>query len=270
MRHAAALASAAGAICKRDVLIFFSYRTRFFTTFFTTAVSVTLFYYVSRLVSSTKIGGADEYYAFVVVGIVIFTILTSTLLTPVATLRAELQVGTFERMVLSAFGPIRSIFSLLLFPLLLALVIALLTLVYAGVAFGLDVRWETAALALPVGLLGAVAFAPFGLALTAAVVLFKQTNAGATFVMTGVTLLAGIYFPVSLLPDWIEWASEVQPFTPAVDLLRNVLVGTPLTESLGLSLAKLFGFTAVLLPVSLLILKAALARSRSKGTIIEY
>ena len=270
MRQIGALASAAGAICKRDFLIFATYRTRFFTTFFTTAVSLTLFYYVSRLVSSPRIGSPDDYYAFVVVGIVIFTMLTSTLTTPVATLRAELQAGTFERMVLSAFGPVRSIASLLLFPVMLAFVMALLSIAYAGTFFGLDLRWSTAAAALPVGLLGAVAFAPFGLLMTAAVVLFKQTNAGATFFMTAVTLLAGVYFPVALLPDWIEWGSEVQPFTPAVDLLRNVLVGTPLSESVAVSLAKMIGFTAVLTPLALLALRGALARSRSKGTIIEY
>ena len=270
MRHAAALASAAGAICKRDFLIFASYRTRFFTTFFTTAVSLTLFYYVSRLVSSPRIGSPDDYYAFVVVGIVIFGVLTSTLSSPVATLRAELQAGTFERMVLSAYGPVRSIASLLIFPLLLAFVTALLSVAYAGIVFGLDIRWSTAAAAVPVGLLGAVAFAPFGLLMTAAVVLFKQTNAGAAFFITGVTLLAGVYFPVALLPDWIEWASEVQPFTPAVDLLRNVLVGTPLRDSAGIALLKLVGFTAALLPLSLLALRGAVARSRRKGTIIEY
>jgi ABC-2 type transport system permease protein len=266
----AALASAAGAICKRDFLIFATYRTRFFTTFFTTAVSLTLFFYVSRLVSSPRIGSPDDYYAFVVVGIVIFTMLTSTLSTPVGTLRAELQAGTFERMVLSAFGPIRSIVSLLLFPVLMAFVTALLSIAYAGAVFGLDLRWSTAAAAIPVGLLGAVAFAPFGLLMTAAVVLFKQTNAGATLFMTAVTLLAGVYFPVALLPDWIEWASEVQPFTPAVDLLRNVLVGTPLEDSAAVNIAKMLGFTAVLLPLSLLALRGALTRSRRKGTIIEY
>jgi ABC-2 type transport system permease protein len=233
-------------------------------------VSLTLFYYVSRLVSSPRIGSPDDYYAFVVVGIVIFTMLTSTLTTPVGTLRAELQAGTFERMVLSAFGPVRSIASLLVFPVLLAFATALLSVVYAGALFGLELRWSTAAAAVPVSLLGAIAFAPFGLLMTAAVVLFKQTNAGATFFMTAVTLLAGVYFPVTLLPGWIEWAANVQPFTPAVDLLRNVLVGTPLRESVAFSLVKLIGFTAVLMPLSLVALRAALARSRSKGTIIEY
>jgi ABC-2 type transport system permease protein len=106
--------------------------------------------------------------------------------------------------------------------------------------------------------------------MAAAVVLLKQTNAGATFVMAGMTLLAGLYFPVTLLPAWIRWASDVQPFTPAVDLLRNVLVGTPLSDPFGVELAKLAGFAAVLLPLSLLVLRAAVRRSRRQGTIIEY
>ena len=265
-----ALASAAGAICKRDLLVFASYRTRFVTTFFTTAVSLTLFYYVSRLVSSPRIGTHDDYFAFVVVGLVIFGVLTSTLSTPVATLRAELQAGTFERLMLSAFGPVRSIASLLIFPLLLSLALALMSLVYAGVVFGLDLRWSTVALAVPVGVLAAAAFAPFGLLMTSAVVLFKQTNAGATFVITGVTLLAGVYFPIDLLPGWIRWASDVQPFTPAVELLRNVLVATPLRHDALGDVAKLVGFAAVLLPLSGVALRASLERSRRVGTIIEY
>lgn len=270
MRSAAALASAAGAICKRDFLIFASYRTRFLTTFFTALVSLTLFYYVSRLVSSARFGSPDEYFGFVVVGLVVFGVLTSTLSSPVATLRSELQAGTFERLVLSPFGAVRSIASLLIFPLALALVVSVLSLVYASIAFGLDLRWSTAAAALPIVLLAAAAFAPFGLLMTSAVVVFKQTNAGATFFIAGVTLLAGVYFPVELLPGWIEWASEVQPFTPAVDLLRNVLVGTPLRDPAWADLARLAGFAAAMLPLSFLVLRAAVGRSRRLGTIIEY
>ena len=270
MSSAMALASAAGAICKRDWLIFASYRSRFITTFFTTAVSLTLFYYVSRLVTSPRFGSPDDYYAFVVVGVVIFGVLTSTLSTPVATLRSELQAGTFERMVVSPFGPVRSIAALLIFPLLLATVLGLVSLAYAAIVFSLDVRWSTAAGAVPVALVGAIAFAPFGLAMAAAVVLFKQTNAGATFVMAGVTLLAGVYFPVALLPDWIEWTSYVQPFTPAVDLLRNTLVGTPLGDPFWVEVLKLVGFATLLMPLSIVVLRAAVARSRRRGTIIEY
>lgn len=262
--------SAAAAICKRDFLLFVSYRTRMFTTLFTVAVSLTLFYYVSRLVRSPRVGSPDEYYAFVVVGLVIFGVLTSTLSSPVGTLRAELQTGTFERMVISPFGPVRSIASLLLFPLALSTVTGLLSLCFAGLVFGLDVRWSTAPLAVPAALLGAAAFAPFGLAMAALVVVFKQTNAGATFVLTGISLLAGVYFPVELLPGWIRWASDVQPFTPAIDLLRNLLVGTPLEHTAAAEVAKLAAFATVTAPLAVGLLRASVRQSRRRGTIIEY
>jgi ABC-2 type transport system permease protein len=229
-------------------------------------VSLTLFYYVSRLVRSDKVGSPDDYYAFVVVGIIIFGVLTSTLSTPVSTLRSELLAGTFERMVLSPFGAVRSVASLLVFPLMVALSTGVISLVFASLAFGLDIHWSTAPLALPAAALGALAFAPFGLLMTAAVVVYKQTNAGALFVVSGISLLAGIYFPVELLPGWISWASDVQPFTPAVHLL----VDTPLEDGVGIDLLKLVLFTAVLLPISLLALRGSVQRSRRLGTIIEY
>ena len=270
MTSLAGVVSAAAAICKRDMLLFASYRTRLLTTFFATAVSLTLFYYVSRMVSSRVVGTADEYYAFVVVGLIIFAVLTSTLSTPVAMLRSELQAGTFERMVVSPFGPVRAIASLLLFPLLLALATALFSLVFAGVVFHLHLHWATVPLAVPAALFGAIAFAPFGIAMAAAVVTFKQTNAGAAFVITAVSLLAGVYFPVALLPGWLRWASDVQPFTPAVDLLRHLLVATPLHDGPWVELAKLAGFTVVTIPLSLFLLRAAVRHGRRRGTIIEY
>jgi ABC-2 type transport system permease protein len=262
--------SAAGAVCKRDFLLFASYRMRFFTTFVTTAVSLSLFYYVSRLVHSSRVGSPDDYYAFVTVGIVILGVLTSTLAIPILTLRQELLAGTFERMVLSAFGPVRSILSLVLFPLLLALVNAVASVTFAALVFGLHLHWSTVAAAPPVALLGAVAFAPFGLLMAAAVVLFKQTNAGTTFVVTGITVLAGLYFPVTLLPDWIRWTSDVQPFTPAVDLLRHLLVATPLQGGVAEDLIKLVAFPLVMLPLALWAINAAVQRSQRRGTIIEY
>ena len=270
MSRSMAAFTGAGAIFKRDLLIFMSYRTRFASTVVSRLVSLILFYYVSRLVASKAVGSSDEYFAFVVVGLIIFGVLTSTLASPVATLRAELQAGTFERMVVSPFGAVRSIASLLAFPLALALLLSLVSLAFAGAAFGLELRWATVPLAFPAGLLGALAFAPFGLAMTAAVVVFKQTNAGATVIITGVSLFAGVYFPISLLPGWIRWTSDVQPFTPAVDLMRNLLVGTPLHESAVAEVAKLVGFAVVTLPLALLLLRFAVNRSRARGTIIEY
>jgi ABC-2 type transport system permease protein len=106
--------------------------------------------------------------------------------------------------------------------------------------------------------------------MAAAVLVFKQTNAGAAFVISGLSLVSGFYFPVSLLPDWIQWASDVQPFTPAVDLMRHLLIGTPTSDSPAVEAAKLVGFAVVMLPIATLVLRASVQRSRRNGTITEY
>src|SRR4051812_25911064 len=242
---------AAAAVCARDFRIWSSYRMRFVSTFFAAVFGVTLFYYVSRLVNSPDVGSADDYFGYVVVGTATLEVLTATLTAPIGTLRAELVVGTFERMVVSAFGPVSSIVSLIVFPLLLGTVIGATTVATAVIGFGLDLEWTTVPLAFPAALLGALSFAPLGLLMAAAVLVFKQTNAGAAFVISGLSLVGGLYFPVSLLPDWIQWASHVQPLTPAVDLMRRLLVGTPMPTGTPLgAVAKLIGFTAVLMPIA--------------------
>lgn len=265
-----AFAAAVAGVCKRDFDLFRTYRLRVLSTMFTTAVSLTLFYYISRLVSSRAFSSPERYYAYVVIGMVILAVLTSTIATPLATLRQELLTGTFERMVLSPFGPVASVLSLMIFPLLLALCTSLFTIAFALAFFGLRLNWSAAAAGLPIALLAAVSFAPFGLLMAAGTVMLKQTHAGATFVITALTVVSGVYFPVVLLPHWIRWLSDVQPFTPAVELLRHVLVNTPLEESVTLSLVKLVVFPIVLLPVGAWVLHAAVERSRRMGTLIEY
>jgi ABC-2 type transport system permease protein len=104
----------------------------------------------------------------------------------------------------------------------------------------------------------------------AAVFAFKQAGSAAAFVATCLSLLAGAFFPVTLLPDWLEWMSEVQPLTPTLDLLRRVLVGNPLDSSAWVDVLKLMGFAVVLLPVAVMVLRRSIASSQRRGTITEY
>jgi ABC-2 type transport system permease protein len=264
------MAHAAACVVRRDWQLALSYRARFALQILTAFFTLTMFFYISRLVSVDTFASADAYYAYAVVGLIILQVLNSTLVTPPMSLRQELMAGTFERLVVSPFGAVGGLLSSLVFPLAWALLAALAMLAFAGVVFGVDVRWATLPLAVPLGIVGALSFAPFGIALLALVLAIKQAASGATFVVAGIGLIAGLYFPVALLPDWIEWTSEVQPFTPAVELLRHVIVGTPLSDPAWTGLAKLFGFTAVLLVPAVLALRACLRHVRRTGTVIEY
>lgn len=270
MSAVAAYRGAAFAVLKRDFMIFISYRIRLYAQLMGVAVGVVLFYYVSRLVSNSRFPTPDDYFAFVVVGLVTLRALMSAFTTTSSTLRQELVAGTFERMATSPFGPVAGIASMLLFPYCLALFTSFATLAFAVVVFGLDLTWSTAPLALPVGILAAMAFAPFALMIASGTILFKQAAAGTGFLVTVISLVSGLWFPVELLPGWIQWVSDVQPFTPAVDLLRYVLVGTPLQHSAGLEVLKIAVFSVVLIPLSLWCLRGAIQLARRRATLIEY
>jgi ABC-2 type transport system permease protein len=258
-----------GAMVRRDLVIFTSYRLRFVAEIVAAILGVTLFYYVSRLVTGGTFESSDDYFAFAVIGVAVLQVLTSSLVVLPTALRQELLAGTFERILVSAFGPVQSLLAMSVFPFLSALASASITIAFAAVVFDMPVDWSTAPLALPAAVIGYVAFLPFAVLLTGAVFVMKQVGAGTGLLITCLSLVAGVFFPVELLPSWIEWASQVQPLTPAADLLRHLVVGSPIDSVWGSTL-RLAAFAAVLVPVSILFLRACLGHAQRSGTVLEY
>lgn len=269
MSLAARYASAGWGLVKRDAVMFASYRTQTISQILGVFFSLALFYYIAKLVTVESFGSPAAYFAFVVVGMVILQVVQSTLELS-STVRGELLTGTFERLVVSPYGAVGGILAMVVFPFALALVLALATLGFGALLFGMDIEWSTAPLAIPVAILGATSFAAVGLLFVASVIVIKQTASGAGFFTAVVAIVGGLYFPVALLPGWIQWASEVQPFTPAVNLLRHLLLGTDRTGSLVIELLQLGGFGVVLLPLAILAIRRAIRHARQRGTIIEY
>jgi ABC-type multidrug transport system permease subunit len=269
MRRPRAQAAAFAAMFERDLRVFLSYRLRAVTLLLAPATTVTVFYYISRLARIDGAGG-DAYFAYVVVGIAGLDVLTSTVGLPPTMLRQEMVAGTFERLVVSPFGALRGIVGLMLFPLTQALIVAGATVAFAAAFFGLRLSWPEVVLSPLAAVLGGVAFAPLGILALAALLVAKQTLSAVGVVITGLSIVAGVYFPARLLPDWVEWMSHVQPLTPALDLLRHLVTGAPSDIAPWTAVGRLAAFTAVLLPVSLWSLQRSLRHSRRRGTIIEY
>ena len=257
------------AVAGRDLAIFMSYRTRLLSQAASALFSLALFYYVSRLVHVRGFATPDRYFAFVVVGLSLLGVIYSCFQTP-ALVRQELVAGTLERLLLSPFGAVRSIIAMSLFPLVYASFLASLSLALACAVFGLRLHWPTLALSLPLVGLALLAFLPFGLLLAALTIVVKQENVGTSWLVAVLSLIGGLYFPISLLPGWLQTAGRLQPFTSATDALRHVLVNSPLSQPLALSALKLALFAAVLLPTSIFALAAAVRHGQRRATIIEY
>jgi len=257
------------AIMWRDLHVYLSYRTRIVSQLLTAVFSLALFYYVARLVHLQGFNSPASYFAFVVVGLALVSVMYSCFIVP-ELLRQELVAGTFDRLLLSPFGAVRAVLAMTLFPLLLSFVLAAWTLALGCVMFGLQLHWSTVPLAVPAIVLALLAFLPFGMLFAALTVLVKQGSFGTSWVIALLALTGGVYFPIAVLPHWMQDVSRLQPFTPANDVLRHLLVNSPLTTSIGPALLKLAGFAGLLLPVSIYLLSRAIRTGQRRGTIIEY
>lgn len=257
------------AVMRRDLYVFVSYRTRIVSQLLTSVFSITLFYYVSKLVHVDGFSSPQSYFGFVVVGIALISIMYSCFSIP-ELVRQELIAGTFDRLLLSPFGAIRGVIAMTLFPLLYSFVIAAFTLGIACVLYGLQLHWSTVPLSVPAMGLALLAFLPFGLLFAALTVSIKQGAVGTSWVIALISIVGGLYFPITLLPQWAQTAAKMQPFTPATDILRHLLVNSPQSTSIGAALIRLIAFAAVLLPISVFALSRAIRMGQRRGTIIEY
>lgn len=259
-----------GAVVRRDASLFLSYRWRVLTRLLSIIFGLALFYYLARLVNVPPFETPQEYFGFAAVGLALLQILSAAVTSTPTLLREELLTGTFERTAVSGLGPRGGLIAMLAFPLVEALVASAVSLLLAVALFGLPLRGVVALAAIPLSVLSALSFLPLAIALLALVLVAKQASEGAPWLLRGMALAGGLYFPVSVLPGWLSWVADVQPFTTAVDLLRNVLIGTPLTGSAGVEVARLALFAVVLTPLSILLLDRAITSGQRRGTLAEY
>lgn len=257
------------AVMRRDLHVYLSYRIRLVSQVLTAVFSLSLFYYVSRLIHISTFKSPGSYFGFVVVGLSLISVMYSCFLIP-EFVRQELIAGTFDRMLLSPFGAVRGVVAMTLFPLILSFALAVMTLALGCILFGLRLHWSTVPLSVPVMALALLAFLPFGLLFAALTLVIKQGSVGTSWVIALMALTGGVYFPTSVLPGWLQTIGKLQPFTPATNVLRHLLVDSPAAASFGISLLKLAGFAAVLLPISVFVLSSAIRLGQRRGTIIEY
>jgi lipooligosaccharide transport system permease protein len=102
----------------------------------------------------------------------------------------------------------------------------------------------SALLIIPVIFLTGVCFAAPGLVVTAYARAYEYFNFYMTLIMTPMFILCGVFYPVNSLPGPVQSAVQFLPLTHAVEIIRPIVVGQPVTD-LGLHLGALALFGLV-------------------------
>jgi lipooligosaccharide transport system permease protein len=86
-------------------------------------------------------------------------------------------------------------------------------------------RAPTMLLALPVLAFVGVTFASVALVFNALAKGYDFFTYYFTLVMTPMTFLSGVYFPLDQMPPWLQAVAQVMPLTAAVELVRPLIIG---------------------------------------------
>lgn len=260
------------AFLRRDFLTAWSYRMAFVGDAVNMAFQALLFFYLGRIVDPSLLptygGGEISYFEFVIVGIAITMVVGVGLFKAAGALRNEQLMGTLEVLLMTPtstatiqFGSI--VYDLLYVPLRTAVF-------FLAVVLAAEVNLNSAGILPAVVVL--LSFMPFvwglGILYAASTITFKVATGGV--IVSLLTMTSGAYFPLTVLPGWVETLAELNPMSLAVDAMRETLYGSGGWSDVGGALAVLLPASLLTLGLGILAFRAAVRRERRRGTLGLY
>lgn len=262
------------AFLRRDFRSEFSYRLSFFLQFFHVFFSVAVFYFIAQMIGEADIPQLEpyggDYFPFVLLGIALSGYVGVGLSSFSRGIRKAQTTGTLEAMLstptrLSTIVISSSLWSYLLttFRVLVYLILGAL---FLGAEFTLQ-GWGWAGLIL---LLTIVSLSSLGIVAASFIMVLKKGDP-VTWAFGALTnLLGGIYYPVEILPRWLQFFSALLPVTYSLRGMRRALLQGGGFPVLKMDLAALVGFSVVLLPLSLAAFRYAVRRAKRDGSLTHY
>jgi ABC-2 type transport system permease protein len=149
---------------------------------------------------------------------IIFEILTET----VAWERWE---GTIEYTFMAPLSRPIHLFGMGLFAIAYGVVRAVLLFAVVALFFSLELSNANFAAALIVLVVASISFIGIGMMTAVLPLISPEKGTQLGFVAQGILLVvSGVYYPVSVLPEWMQWLAKISPATYALDGIRDAII----------------------------------------------
>ena len=143
-------------------------------------------------------------------------------------------------------------------------------LLFAVVAFFFDLSLPGAnfAAALVVLAVASVSFVGIGMMTSVLPLISPEKGTQLGFVAQGVLLVvSGVYYPVSVLPGWMQWLATVSPATYALDGVRDAILEGDGLGALGDELWPLLAIGVVSIPLGLAVFRLGERHAKRHGKL---
>lgn len=250
-----------------------TYRLRLVLSFVSLAVSIIPLYFVATALQPTMeraiAAEGGHYFSFLVVGMATFVILPTFLTALPNELGSGISTGVLEVLFHTPARLPSVLLGLIGFNLLWSLLRAAFLLI-AGWLLGAQIQWTHIATAAMIIALVSVAYLCLGLIAGACVVAFRTPGLLPQGVLALSALLGGVYYPVSVIPSWIQHLSGLLPVTYGLRALRATLLEGQGITAVAHDLLALVGFIMTLFAIGAAAFLSAIYYARREGTLSQY
>ena len=118
--------------------------------------------------------------------------------------------------------------------------------------------------------LSIVTFASIGIVAASVIMVIKRGDPITALFASVANLVGGVYYPIEVLPDWLQFVARLIPITYALRVMRLSLLTGAGWQELAPDLLILLGFCVVLFPLSLVVFRYAVQRARQDGSLAHY
>jgi ABC-2 type transport system permease protein len=205
------------------------------------------------------VSGGESYIEFMVPGLLMMTMITSLMTGLPRAIAYERDVGTLNGFLVAPISRVSIVAGKALGRVIRGLLQGTSSLVLAIVLFGITIRGDIMSVVLTL-FLGAFSFVGLGIVLTS--VAEDEETAG--MIMMTLTMpmifLSGIFFPIQMMPDFMQAISRWLPFTYAIDAIRKVMIFGVSLAALPTDVLVLVSFGVVMLLISVPLFNRAMTQ----------
>ena len=115
-----------------------------------------------------------------------------------------------------------------------------------------------------------ISFSSFGIISASFVMVLKRGDPISSIFTSVSGILGGLYYPVSILPGWLQKMSYLLPVTYSLEGMRLALLQGYSLRELMPNIVALLLFSIIMLPLSIFIFGYAVKRAKIDGTLTQY
>ena len=258
------------AFLARDLAAMASYRFDVYLRLFSVLFLIVILYFASGLIGSNpSLDAYGGYLPYATLGVAVMNFFQVGFRSFATAIRNEQMMGTLEALFMTPARLPAIIMGSVIWNMILALltVVAYLIIVVTFFDVRLHGNWLAASILM---IMTSIVFCCFGVISASFILAFKRGDPIPFFAGTISALLGGVFFPVSLLPEWMQTLSQIVPVTYGLHGLREVLLRGAGWSEVMPDLQVLAVFIVLTLPICLACFSLALRRARREGSLLVY